>query len=53
VRLKIEAEYASGDEAETSVIIMNTEYLRCAKQVQISTDTSFQYRELNARVQYY
>jgi hypothetical protein len=53
VRLKIEAENASGDEAETSVIIMNTEYLRRAKQVQISTDASVQQRELNARVQYY
>ena len=53
MRLKIEAKDASGDEAETSVIIMNTEYLQRAKQVQISTDTSVQYRELNARVQYY
>ena len=35
MRLKIEAENASGDEAETSVITMNTEYLRRAKQVQI------------------
>jgi hypothetical protein len=40
VRLKIEAKNASGDKAETSVIIMNTEYLRRVKQVQISTDTS-------------
>ena len=35
MRLKIEAENASGDEAETSVIITNTEYLRHTKQVQI------------------
>jgi hypothetical protein len=35
VRLKIEAECASGDEAETSVIIMNTEYLRRAKRYKL------------------
>jgi hypothetical protein len=35
VRLKIEAEYASGDEAETSIIITNTEYPRRAKQYKL------------------
>ena len=33
MRLKIEAKNASGDEAETSVIIMNIEYLRLEKRV--------------------
>jgi hypothetical protein len=44
MRLKIEAENASGDEAETSVIIMNTEYLRSAKQVQIVQILAFNIR---------
>ena len=35
MRLKIEAEYASGDKAETSVIIMNTEYLWRAKRYKL------------------
>jgi hypothetical protein len=35
VRLKIEAEYASGDEGETSVIIMNTKYLQRAKRYKL------------------
>lgn len=41
VRLKIEAEKASGDEAETSIIVIIIEYLYFEKQVQIVLKLAF------------